>query len=98
MNSKQEPKYLIDGDGKLRNRSTNKPIPPDEPLFILRAKDAFSVNVLNGYLDQLYSTHQSPEHIKAVELRLGQFQKFQKENPDRVKNPTTTLTDDWKNL
>lgn len=81
-------------DGKLVNRQSGEPIPDDEPVFILRGRDALAVDTLISYLGH----GMNREHRRAVEIRLAQFQAFSKSNPSRMKEPDTTLTDGWKNL
>lgn len=93
MNIKQEPKYKIE-NGRLVNRQSNEPIPDDEPVFILRARDNIAVIALDYYLSRVTDE----KHFTAVELRLNQFDKWATEHPDRMKTPDTQLTAEWLNL
>lgn len=91
MNAFQEPKYEI-VDGKLVNRQSGEAIPDDEPVFVLRARDQRAANAIAFYLRYL----EDGEHRQAVKLRQAQFDKFNKEHPERMKEPDTELTSDWE--
>lgn len=82
MNIEQERKYDIVG-GFIVNRATGKPIPDDEPIMIIRAKDIFAVETLKYYkgrsFDQL--------HRKVIEGRIEDFMIWQSNNPDAMKVP-----------
>lgn len=86
MYSTQDPKYGIK-DNQLVNIETGKPIPSNEPVFILRAKDVFAPQTLAYYLQFCVTV----EHKQAVEQRISEFNKFQRDNPDVVKAPDTTF-------
>lgn len=90
MNTYQEPKYKIAGD-KLVNRQDGIPIPDDEPLFLIRAKDHYALSALMAYLRAL------PEgpHKEAVSVRCAQFSNWQALHSSRVTLPTTTRDDNW---
>lgn len=85
MNAYQESKYKIDGvNERLVNRHTGLPIPDDEPLFVLRARDIHAVATLDFYAG--FPGH-SPEHRAAVEERINAFEEFEAKYPDRMKQP-----------
>jgi hypothetical protein len=82
----QERKYKIevqDGVGTLVNRSTGRPVPDDEPLFILRAQDINSLPMLMAYLVLCKDLAQCEEVKKCV----TDFRNFRDQNPDRMKEP-----------
>lgn len=81
----QEPKYTV-SQGRLVNRSTGKPIPDDEPVFILRAKDRVAVYAIMAYRAQCTG---NPEHHDAVDARVGDFLRFKEMHPQRMKSPDT---------
>jgi hypothetical protein len=92
MDERQEPKYRIRSDGwsqgnlmpaALVNRASGKPIPADEPVFILRARDVHAHELLILY-QQLCA---NAEHRKFVGKRIMDFARFASENPDRMKEP-----------
>ena len=82
----QDPKYDIE-DGKLVNAATREPIPDDEPIFILRAKDKWAKRAVENYKTMC----QDPEQRSSVNVRLGEFIDFSIDNKDRMKEPDTEL-------
>lgn len=83
----QEPKYTTSSkDGRIVNRATGKPIPDDEPVFILRAKDVHATTALAAYLEEVYN---DPEHSEAVQARIDAFDSFAAAHPERMKQPDT---------
>lgn len=86
LSQAQEPKYTTaTKDGRIVNRATGKPIPDDEPIFILRAKDYLATAALQAYLDQI----EDPEHAAAVQKRIDAFDDFAEAHPERMKQPDT---------
>lgn len=80
----QEPKYTTSTkDGRIVNRATGKPIPDDEPVFILRAQDIHAVPLLHAYLSMVKEIDQAA----AVSKRITAFQDFALANPSRMKEP-----------
>lgn len=80
----QDPKYDIE-DGRLINAATGEPIPEDEPIFILRAKDRKALDTLAHYFRQCRNAN----HILAVSKRILHFVGFSKQYPERMKEPDT---------
>lgn len=78
----QDPKYGISDDGKICNIATGKPIPDDEPIFILRAKDHSSVSLLETYADRQLNK----KHIAAVTSRISDFMSYAANNPKKMKD------------
>lgn len=82
----QEPKYTVSQrNGRIVNRATGKPIPDDEPVFILRAKDVHASAALAAYLRELGEI----EHRAAVQARIDAFDAFAAAHPERMKYPDT---------
>lgn len=80
----QEPKYTTSTkDGRLVNRSTGKPIPDDEPVFILRAQDIHALPLLHTYL----SLVREPDQKQAVTRRISDFEDFAVAHTERMKEP-----------
>lgn len=71
--------------GQLVNRSTGDPIPNDEPVFVLRAKDLHALTAIRAYIAVL----ENPEHREAVARRAEQFEQFAEHHPERMKVPDT---------
>lgn len=83
LKTAQEPKYTVSQkDGRLVNRDTGKPIPDDEPVFILRAQDIHAVPLLYAYLAMV-----TTEHSYAVHRRIKDFEAFALAHLDRMKEP-----------
>ena len=72
-------------DGRIVNRDCDTPIPDDEPIFLLRAKDRLAIRALTAY----FSAIEDPEHARAVAARLEDFKRFSREHPERMKDPDT---------
>ena len=86
MRYEQESKYEAQ-EGQIINRATGVPIPEDEPVFVLRAKDRQALRALRYYRDGL----KNPPHVVAVNQRIEQFEAFADAHPERMKEPDTTL-------
>lgn len=82
----QEPKYTVTKDGRICNRATGRPIPDDEPVFVLRAKDRKAHVALMAYCRAC----DDEAHRDNVLQRLGDFESFSFEHPTRMKEPDTT--------
>ncbi len=88
----QDPKYSIRGN-RLINAERLEDIPEDEPVFMLRARDALAISALAKYRD-VCITHDRPQsHLVAVEGRMTDFYTFAKRFPYRIKYPTTGGTE-----
>jgi hypothetical protein len=80
----QDPKYSI-VSGRLVNAATLNAIPDDEPLFILRGRDLHALDTLWPYLD---ACPPGP-HRDAIRTSIARFERFARDNPDRMKEPDT---------
>lgn len=80
----QEPKYGIDLKGRIVNRKSGKPVPDEEPVFILRAKDLNALATLAYYRSLL-----SPgtDVMASVDERILAFSHFREMNPLVMKHP-----------
>jgi hypothetical protein len=80
----QEPKYTTGTkDGRLVNRSTGKPIPDDEPVFVIRGQDIHALPLLHAYLSMVKEIDQAA----AVGKRIVAFRDFANAHPERMKEP-----------
>lgn len=81
-----ERKYKIevqDGIGTLVNRATGRPMPDDEPLFILRAQDVNALPALTAYMVLCKDlTHREESNKSIVD-----FRNFRDQHPERMKEP-----------
>lgn len=82
--STQDPKFDIE-NGAIINSSSGVPIPIDEPIFILRAKDIHAVKTLEFYLAQCANDH----HKEVVQQRIDQFKDFSFRRAETLKEPDT---------
>lgn len=83
--SEQDPKFDF-MDDQLVSRDSG-PVPKDEPVFILRARDSRAVAAMLYY----QSICRNAEHQGAVGKRIEEFERFERDNPDRMKEPDTII-------
>jgi hypothetical protein len=82
----QEPKYTTCPDtGSIINRATGKPIPPDEPIMIFRAKDPYAREVLRRYHDLIINL--DGRFAASCFERSQRFIAFAERNPARMRKP-----------
>lgn len=62
-------------------------IPPDEPVFILRAQDALAPLAVVAYLKLCEEEGTTENHLTEVGLAYATLAEWQSEHPDRVKTP-----------
>jgi hypothetical protein len=60
-------------------------IPPDEPVFLLRAQDPFAVPAIQAYYDRCFDANCDPAHLDGIIAAQDAVARWQGENPDRVK-------------
>ena len=84
----------IDGKFRIENEKIIHPsgaeVPEDEPLFLLRARDQFSLEVLKSYLKICKAHKCTSYHIKGIIRTMDEFGKFKREHPERIKQPGIT--------
>jgi hypothetical protein len=78
-----ERKYKIK-DGELVKRIGEKPVPPDEPLFIFRAKDRKALPALVAYNMILDNLDQKAKVTKTI----NDFRRFQEDHPEKMGEPS----------
>jgi hypothetical protein len=76
-------------DGEIVNLVSGEIIPRDEPLFLLRARDTFSVGLLNHYRT-MCNIECNDLHLKGIDQVMDKFAMFQLQHPERVKQPGKT--------
>lgn len=82
-------KFVVN-NGKLSKRQNLQPIPDDEPVFILRARDRLALKVLR-YFDMLCREDGATEwQLEANKKTLGYFDDFRRANPELMKQPGIT--------
>lgn len=87
--SMNESKYHI--FGPVINKETGNEIPPDEPIFVLRAKDKNALLAIRTYrflCDKHYQGAPPCEaHLAAIDQVIKGFEVWQGNNADKMKNP-----------
>lgn len=73
-------------DGRFVNRVSGEPIPDDEPVIIFRARDRKALDVLRYYRSICEDEH----HRRAVTDRIDEFEAYEREHPERLKEPGIT--------
>jgi hypothetical protein len=58
----------------------------DEPIFVLRAQDQTSINIIHRWLEGARETL-TPERAAGVRTVIDEFAHWQASNPGRVKAP-----------
>jgi hypothetical protein len=87
----------MSGDGKYEargnqivKRTTGEPIPDDEPVFILRARDKHAVATLVSYLGHCQRGPTTEYHLQGIDKAVAAFEAFRRNNPDQMKVPGIT--------
>ena len=83
-------KFAVSTDGKIYKKSNDEIVPDDEPLFLLRGRDVLAVQLLYAYLDISQGANCNPYHFFKLGETVGDFLKFRKEHPERMKIPSIT--------
>lgn len=86
-------KYQV--KGAIINVQSGLPIPEEEPIFILRAQDMAAMPTLEAYRKFVGELPGTEEHLKSLELLIGQFRQYVWDFPDRIKTPDTQLLFDF---
>lgn len=95
----QDPKFYIeshidDRETRLRPHLVGQsgPVPCDEPLFILRARDVNAFETLCHYKRVAKESGADVEHLDAIEKRIQDFTSFARNHPSRMKVPDTDFS------
>lgn len=62
-------------------------IPADEPVFMIRARDATAMYVLGTYLDNCTKIGSPLEHLHMVLDTVEEFRNWRAEHPELIKIP-----------
>jgi hypothetical protein len=81
-------KFGILGD-RIVNLVSREPIPEDEPLFLLRARDHHALAVLSAY-QQIAAADCNELHLAGIQQVMDKFTRFAAEHPERMKQPGIT--------
>lgn len=66
------------------------PIPEDEPLFLLRARDRLALAAIQYYYTLSLADSATDYHIDGVSRAAEAFSRFASEHPERMKQPGIT--------
>ncbi len=77
-----ERKYKIKDD-QLVKRDREKPVPEDEPLFILRAKDRKALPAILAY----HMICDNLDQMESVKKTIDDFRSFQEKYPEKMGEP-----------
>ncbi|MCU1282315.1 MAG: hypothetical protein JWM53_5861 [bacterium] len=85
----QESKYTVNDFGRLINRETGAPIPDDEPVMILRAKDELARVAVRKYADTVAEEGgtNATKHAQSCFARYQRFVDFAERYRWRMKKP-----------
>jgi hypothetical protein len=77
-------------DGKYGQVTTERGnIGDDEPVFVIRAQDKLSAEVIDFYRSLCTAYEAGPDHIRAVETTWNRFEEWQVNNHSKMKVPDT---------
>lgn len=81
--------YII--NDRLVKTSNDQPIPDDEPVFILRARDANALPLLVRYREYCRESGSPQQRVDDLANVINQFEKFKNRNAHKMKIPGITL-------
>jgi len=81
---------FIDGKVVLANKVSGEEIPEDEPLFLLRGRDALALDVLRQYDLVARDNGCNDLHLAGIQQVIRKFAAFKVEHPERMKQPGVT--------
>ena len=90
--------FILPEGIKIVNSINNKEIPEDEPLFIFRGRDNLSITTLETYKNLCELANCTKEQINGIEGMIQKFKDFRKNNPDKMKQPGSTMKADLAKL
>jgi hypothetical protein len=80
------------GQVAISKSDDHSPLNPEEPVFILRATDSLACAAIRQYAN-LCHTAGLGEHAGSITPVLRMFEEWQRQNPEKVTAPDTTITD-----
>jgi hypothetical protein len=90
-----QPQRSIDGkfstDGtRIFNTVSGETIPDDEPLFLLRGRDAVALRAITAYLNECEEYGCNDLHLAGIQQARQKFTEFAINHPQRMKQPGVT--------
>lgn len=77
-------------NNEIIKTSNGDPIPHDEPLLILRARDRLAIPILKIYQELAKVDGCNDWFLGEQDVTLKQFEDFAREHPERMKQPGVT--------
>lgn len=84
-----DPKFHTDGNQIIKT-SNGDVVPEDEPLIVFRARDYLALPLLHYYASLSRLDGCTDFHLDGINNRIRAFEQFQKEHPERMKQPGIT--------
>lgn len=82
--------FHIDEEFRLVKSSNNQPVPEDEPIVILRARDRLALPTLELYKKLAQADGCTDWFMERLDPPIEEFRKFATEHPERMKQPGVT--------
>jgi len=82
-------RFSVDGDEIIKT-SNGEPIPHDEPLLVLRARDRLALPLLRIYQQLSIVDGCNDWFLGEQQTTIAQFEAFARDHPDRMKQPGVT--------
>lgn len=76
---------------QLIDSSTGKPVPADEPVFVLRGNNPLSVQALRDYREACVRASCQEDYVKRLDGVLASFAEYAFNNKDRMRHPGSNL-------
>jgi hypothetical protein len=83
-------KFATTQDGEIVKKSNGEILPPDEPIFLLRARDRLALQLLHVYRELSVQDGCNDYHMEGLEKTICYFTDFKKNYPERMKQPSIT--------
>ncbi len=77
-------------DGQIVKKLTGEPIPEDEPIFILRARDRLALGAIAKYYEAAVLDNCTEYHLHGIHSAIVAFGEFTQRYPERMKQPGVT--------
>ncbi len=76
--------------GAICKKQALEPIPPEEPVFVVRARDKFALRLLNLHLALCADDNATTWQLESVKRSIRAFEFFKHTYPERMKQPGIT--------
>jgi len=80
-------KYVVNCIGDVFNNRTGVIVPDDEPVFLIRAKDRFAMDILRVYHDLCVKAALPVAQLESLAKADAEVRDWRLKHADRVKNP-----------